>query len=65
MATERAIKYAIDKNTGEIIDADELYDDRLTGFETRKKYNRGEIEPICLECNNKLSVPLSVYCKFQ
>ena len=40
MATERAIKYAIDKNTGEIIDADELYDDRLIGFETRKKYNR-------------------------
>ncbi|MCO6174440.1 DUF6035 family protein [Flavobacterium sp. NRK F10] len=61
MATERAIKFAIDKNTGEIIDADELYDDRLIGFETRKKYNRGEIKPICLECNNKLSVPLSVY----
>lgn len=30
MYSERSIKFAFDKVTGEIIDADEIFDDRLT-----------------------------------
>lgn len=61
MYSERSIKFAFDKVTGEIIDADDIFDDRLTGFEIRKKYNQNEIIPHCLECENQLSVSISIY----
>ncbi len=61
MDYNRAIKYALDKTTGEIICADDIFDDRLIGFEVRKKYNRDELNPFCLECGNSYSVSSSKY----
>lgn len=61
MGVERAIRYAFDKKSDKIIDAEDLFDDRLIGFEIRKKYNRDEIEPICLECKNQLTVSTSTH----
>ncbi|ELY2011094.1 hypothetical protein SL057_002151 [Flavobacterium psychrophilum] len=59
MNYERSIKFALDKTTGQIIDADEVFYDRLIGFDLRKKYNRDEITPFCLECENQYSVSSS------
>lgn len=59
MNYERSIKLAFDKITGEIINADDVFDDRSIGFEIRKKYNRDEIDPHCLECENRYIVSSS------
>ena len=61
MNYDRSIKFALDKTTGQIIDAEDVFDDRITGFELRKKYNRDEITPYCLECDNQYSVSSSKY----
>lgn len=63
MNYERSIKFAFDKVTAEIINADDVFDDRLIGFEIRKKYNRDEIIPYCLECENQFAVSSSKYDK--
>ena len=61
MNYDRSIKLALDKTTGEIINAEDVFDDRFIGFELRKKYNREETTPYCLECGNKYSVSSSKY----
>ena len=61
MNYDRSIKFALDKTTGHIIDAEDVFDDRSIGFELRKKYNRDEINPYCLECENQYSVSSSKY----
>lgn len=63
MNYDRSIRLALDKTTGEIIDADDIFDDRLVGFEIRRKYNRDGITPYCLECGNQYSISSSKYDK--
>lgn len=58
---DRAIRYAIDTKTGEVLDAEKIFENRLTGYEIRKGYNRDEIFPICLECFNKLVISTSTH----
>ena len=61
MKEERSIKIAFDKKSGKRLFADEIFDDRLIGFDYRAKYNRNEIEPYCVECFEKLTIPSSKY----
>lgn len=61
MNFERTIKYAFNKETSEIIDADEVFNNREIGFNYRTEYNREEFVPYCLECDNELTVSSSKY----
>lgn len=63
MKKERSIKIAFDRKSGKKLFADEIFDDRLIGYDYRLKYNRNEIEPICVECDEKLIVSPSKYQK--
>lgn len=58
---ERSIKIAVDKLTGELLDADELFKKRAESFEVRKDSNRDKIEFHCLECDQKLIVSTSLH----
>lgn len=61
MKGETTIKYALNKETGEIIDADEVFNNREIGFNYRTEYNREEFVPYCLECDKELTVSSSKY----
>lgn len=61
MNNSRSIKFAYDKITGKILDADEIFDDRLAKFDYRLQYNRDEIDPYCVECDEKLIISSSKY----
>lgn len=43
----RSIKIALDKSTGEIIDADEVFDKTKDAFQIRKKYQADELSLSC------------------
>lgn len=57
---ERLIKIAVDKLSGEVIDADEIFGNTKDAFEIRRKYHRKEFVPICWECDQDLTVPTSI-----
>ena len=59
MAFERTIKEAFDKLSGEILKADEVFDDSKDAFLVRKQFHKDEIELYCLECQQKLNVSTS------
>lgn len=59
MKYERLIKFALDKITGEVIDADEVFKETKNGFEIRKQFHTDKIELSCLECEQKLNVSTS------
>jgi hypothetical protein len=61
MAFERTVKQAFDKLSGEILKADEVFDDTKDAFFLRKKFHKNEIELYCLECEQKLNVSTSKY----
>lgn len=61
MAFERTIKEAFDKLSGEILKADEVFNDTEDKFLLRKKFHKDEIELFCLECHQKLNVSTSKY----
>lgn len=63
MASRVTIKQALNKETGEIIIADRLFNNRELGFDYRREYNRKKITPVCLSCGNKLVVSSSKYDK--
>lgn len=58
---ERSIKIALDKLSGEILEADEVFDDKKDAFAIRKKFHRNEIDPYCCECEQKLNISTSKY----
>src|SRR5690606_9133903 len=60
-AFERTIKEAFDKLSGEILKADEVFDDSKDAFLVRKQFHKDEIELYCLECQQKLNVSTSKY----
>ncbi|MFJ1490119.1 DUF6035 family protein [Capnocytophaga canis] len=57
----RSIKIALDKSTGEILDADEIFDKTKDAFQIRKKYQTGELPLSCCECQQELVVSGSKY----
>ena len=61
MTFERSIKVAFDKISGEILEADEVFDEAKNAFEVRKQFHKDEIELYCCECGQKLNVSTSKY----
>lgn len=61
MSFERTIKEAFDKLSGEILNADEVFDISKDAFQIRKQFHKDEIELYCLECKQKLNVSTSKY----
>lgn len=61
MAYERSIKEAFDKISGEILKADDVFDDTKVAFKVRKQFHKNEIELYCCECGQKLNVATSKY----
>lgn len=57
----RSIKIAFDKLSGEILDADEIFDITKDAFQIRKKYHEKNLELSCCECEQDLMVSGSKY----
>lgn len=58
---DRSIKIAFDKTSGEILDADEVFDIKTDAFEIRKKYHEKNLVLSCCECEQDLMVSGSKY----
>lgn len=58
---DRSIKIAFDKTSGEILDADEVFDIAKDAFEIRKKYHEKNLILSCCECEQDLMVSDSKY----
>ncbi len=58
---ERSIKIALNKLTGEILDADEVFDITKEAFEIRRKYHEKSLLLSCFECEQDLMVSGSKY----
>lgn len=58
---DRSIKIAFDKTSGEILDADEIFDITKDAFQIRKKYHEGNLMLSCCECEQDLMVSGSKY----
>lgn len=58
---ERSIKIAFDKISGEILDADEVFDVTKDAFQIRKKYHKKDFMLSCCECEQDLIVSDSKY----
>lgn len=59
MSFERTIKVAFDKISGEILEANEIFETAKSGFEVRKQFHKDEVELYCCECTQKLNVSTS------
>jgi len=57
----RSIKIAFDKKSGEILNADEVFDITKDAFRIREKYHEGNLDLSCCECGQDLSVSGSKY----
>ena len=58
---ERSIKKALDKLSGEILEADDVFKAQKDAFEIRTQFHTNEVELYCLECFQKLNVSTSKY----
>lgn len=58
---ERSIKIAFDKLSGEILEADDVFDKKKEAFEVRRQFHKDEVELYCCECHQKLEVSTSKY----
>lgn len=58
---DRSIKIAFDKTSGEILEADEVFDIKTDAFEIRKKYHEKNLILSCCECEQVLMVSGSKY----
>ncbi len=58
---ERSIKIAFDKISGEILKADDIFENKKEAFTVRTQFHKNEIELFCCECEQKLSVSSSKY----
>lgn len=58
---DRSIKIAFDKTSGEILDADEIFDITKDAFQIRKKYHKKNLMLSCCECEQDLMVSGSKY----
>lgn len=53
---ERSIKIAFDKASGEILEADEVFDETKNAFELRRQYQKKDLLLSCCECEQDLMV---------
>ena len=59
---ERSIKIAYDKSAGQILDAEEIFENtKKDAFEIRRQYQKDEISLTCCECEQELMVSGSKY----
>jgi len=58
---ERSIKIGFDKLSGEILEADDVFDKKKAAFEVRRQFHKDEFELYCCECHQKLEVSTSKY----
>lgn len=58
---ERSIKIAFDKVSGEILDADKVFDKKKDAFEIRRLFHEGKLNLSCCECEQDLNVSGSKY----
>lgn len=58
---ERSIKIAFDKISGEVLEAEQVFDSKKDAFEIRRQFHKDEIELFCCECHQKLDVSTSKY----
>lgn len=58
---ERSIKIAFDKVSGEILKADDVFDNKKEAFAVRRQFHKDEVELSCCECEQKLNVSTSKY----
>src|SRR5215204_3230552 len=58
---ERAIRIAFDLISGEVLEADEVFDKKKDAFELRRQFNMDEVQLYCCECHQKLNVSTSKY----
>lgn len=58
---ERSIKIAFDRISGEILEADEVFDNKKDAFEVRRQFHKDAVELYCCECEQKLNVSTSKY----
>jgi competence CoiA-like predicted nuclease len=58
---DRSIKIAFDKTSGEILEADEVFDIKTDAFEIRRKYHEKNLILSCCECEQDLMVSGSKY----
>lgn len=61
MRFERTIKVAFDKNSGEILEADQVFDKAKPAFKVRRQFHKSEVDLYCCECEQKLNVSGSKY----
>jgi len=59
--SERSIKIAFDKVSGEIIDADKVFEKRTDAFEVRRLFHEEKLKLSCCECEQDLNVSGSKY----
>jgi hypothetical protein len=57
----RSIKVAFDKLSGEILDADDVFEITKDAFAIREQFHMDEVELYCCECDQKLFVSTSKY----
>lgn len=57
----RSIKIAFDKESGELLDADEVFDQKKDAFVVRKQYHEKQLRLSCCECEQDLSISGSKY----
>ncbi|AWG23887.1 DUF6035 family protein [Flavobacterium kingsejongi] len=58
---DRSIKIAFNKTSGEILDADKVFDITKDAFQIRRKYHEKNLELSCCECEQDLMVSGSKY----
>lgn len=58
---ERTIKIAFDGSTGEIVNADDLFNEKKDGFQIRKQFHENKINLSCCECEQELNISKSKY----
>ena len=49
---ERSIKIAFDKVSGEILDADKVFDKKKDAFEIRRLFHEGKLNLSCCSCEH-------------
>jgi len=58
---ERSIKIAFDKLSGEVLEADEVFDKKKDAFEVRRQFHKKDLMLSCCECEQDLNVSGSKY----
>jgi len=61
MSFERTIKVAFDKISGDVLEADEIFNEAKEGFQERKKFHQEQLDLYCCECKQRLAISGSKY----